>query len=305
MQLTLQLPLYPMEKYIHIRGIYTFIYAERRKNFSFSGEKHHFWELVYADSGEVLVTADGKPCTLKQGDMIFHMPMEFHTIRGDNKHPHSVLIISFETDSPAMGFFERKVFSLDYSQRQILTLLFTEGSRFSFGGYIQREKLMEKEGLQSYQVAVNYLECLLIDLIRKNSGERVNERREMGRRTAKNSLADDINAYLEEHICSQLQLQDICRSFHMSRSQLCRIYRDATGTGVIDHYIDLKITLARHLIREGKLNYTQISEQLGFSGLHHFTRTFKQRTNMTPSAYDRSIRSEEWNAGDSQITPPL
>ncbi len=226
--------------------------------------------------------------------MILHMPMEFHTIAGDGKRPHSVLIITFETDSPAMDFFQRKLFALEHSQREILRRLFKEAGRFSFGGYIVPEKLTQTEGMQAYQTAVNHLECLLIDLIRKNSSERADRKAENKKNSGKNILVDAVNTYLEEHVCSQLHLQDICDHFNMSRSQLCEIYKNAAGTGIIDHYIDLKIHVAKYLIREEELNYTQISERLGFSSLHHFTRTFRQRTQMTPSDYDRSIQNEEW-----------
>ena len=58
------------------------------------------------------------------------------------------------------------------------------------------------------------------------------------------------------------------------------------------HYIDLKITCAKCLIREGKLNFTQISEKLQFSSIHHFTRSFKCRTQKTPSAYEKSLKKD-------------
>ena len=45
---------------IKINKLYTVHYFEYSKKFSFTGEKHNFWELVYADRGNVTVFSDDK-----------------------------------------------------------------------------------------------------------------------------------------------------------------------------------------------------------------------------------------------------
>ena len=59
---------------------------------------------------------------------------------------------------------------------------------------------------------------------------------------------------------------------------------------MIDYFSKLKIDAARRMIREGQLNITQISSQLGFSSVHYFSRRFKALTGMTPSEYARSVK---------------
>ena len=39
------------------------------------------------------------------------------------------------------------------------------------------------------------------------------------------------------------------------------------------------------------MNFTQISETLGYSSIHYFSRQFKKLTNMTPSEYASSIKA--------------
>lgn len=109
---------------------------------------------------------------------------------------------------------------------------------------------------------------------------------------SKAPLIEALDVYLAENVYGHLQLQDICEKFNIGKSSLCKLYKDATGKSIIDHYIDLKIICAKHLIREEELNYTQISEKLGFASIHHFTRTFKRRTDMSPSVYEKSILNE-------------
>ena len=41
-----------------VEKLITFFYMEFSKAFSYSGEKHDFWEMVYIDKGEMICTAD-------------------------------------------------------------------------------------------------------------------------------------------------------------------------------------------------------------------------------------------------------
>ena len=53
----------------------------------------------------------------------------------------------------------------------------------------------------------------------------------------------------------------------------------------------MKINAAKQLIRTNKMNFTQISEQLGYTSIHYFSRQFKKVTGMTPSEYASSIKA--------------
>ena len=43
---------------ISIGTLYSIHYYEYRTDFTFSGETHDFWEFVYADKGETIITSD-------------------------------------------------------------------------------------------------------------------------------------------------------------------------------------------------------------------------------------------------------
>ena len=46
-----------LEKVLSIDRIYSVHYFEYGPDYAFTGESHDFWEFVYADKGEVYVTA--------------------------------------------------------------------------------------------------------------------------------------------------------------------------------------------------------------------------------------------------------
>ena len=100
--------------------------------------------------------------------------------------------------------------------------------------------------------------------------------------------------YLKAHICGYVTIEDICRENLIGRSQLQKIFREQHNCGVIDCFTKMKVEYAKELIREKNQNFTQISEYLGYSSIHYFSRQFKKITGMTPSEYTASImaRSE-------------
>jgi len=76
----------------------------------------------------------------------------------------------------------------------------------------------------------------------------------------------------------------------IGRSQLQKLFHDETGGGIMEYFSALKIKAARRMIREGRLNMTQIALHLGFQSVHYFSRRFKQFTGMSPSEYGESVK---------------
>ena len=97
---------------INITAFYTFHYHEYPATFSFAGEAHDFWEIVYIDHGNVFFSRNHQlEESATKGQCIFHQPNEFHTIRAANQSAANVFIISFECRSIAMQFFKEKLIS--------------------------------------------------------------------------------------------------------------------------------------------------------------------------------------------------
>ena len=77
----------------------------------------------------------------------------------------------------------------------------------------------------------------------------------------------------------------------IGRSQLQKLFQQKTGLGIIEYFSNMKIETAKEMIRTGHMNFTQISEQLGYTSIHYFSRQFKKITDMTPSEYASSIKA--------------
>ncbi|MDO5418262.1 MAG: AraC family transcriptional regulator [Lachnospiraceae bacterium] len=283
---------------ISIRNIISIHYFDYMSNFVFPGESHDFWELVCVDRGEIDAIADEHRVTLKKGSIIFHQPNEFHNVITNGRTSPSLVVIGFECNSPCMEAFRNQILTVQETEAALLAQIIIE-ARHAFQGRLDdpyQEELQRDQSspvFGSEQLISNYLEELLIHLYRRNFANPLPVRARSFRHTAlsrPNETYNRIIRYMEDHIDEQLTIEKICRNTLVGRSQLQKLFQEIHGCGVIEYFIQMKIDTAKQLIRDNQLNFTQISDRLGYTSIHYFSRQFKKITHMTPSEYASSIR---------------
>lgn len=278
----------------NIRSLYSIHYFEFAKDFVFSGEKHDFWEFLYVDKGEVEVMADINGFNLKQGDIIFHKPNEFHNVWANKIIAPNLVVISFECTSSYMSFFENKIFSLSNTERNIMASIIKEGMQAfqpPFNLPLQNTLYENKEAPPCSQQLVKInLEMLLISIFRKGNTIIHHTRlSSTARERSENEITSRLSHFMQENIHKNLTIQDLCHFSKMGKTLLMTMFRERTGETVMVFFRNLKIEQAKKLMREGTNNFTEISDILGFSSIHCFTRTFKKAAGMTPTEYAKSV----------------
>lgn len=282
---------------VTIRKIISVHYFEYMSDFTFAGESHDFWELVCIDKGLIDIISGKKQFPLKRGNIFFHKPGEFHNILTREHISPSLVVIGFECSSPCMNMFGDKVLSVQETEIALLARIIAE-ARNAFSGRLDnpyQEALVRRQPCTSFgaeQLMENYLEELIIHLYRKYFSE---PRQLSGRQETESGEQAEaysrIVRYMEEHLGEHLNLETICHDNLTGRSQLQKLFRKAHGCGVMEYFSGMKIEAAKQLIRSGRFNFTEISDRLGYSSIHYFSRQFKKLTGMTPSEYEASIRA--------------
>ncbi|MBE7033950.1 MAG: helix-turn-helix transcriptional regulator [Ruminococcaceae bacterium] len=279
---------------IEIDGFNSIYYFEFGKDFSHAPEKHNFWEMVYVDSGQINAITNGIGCTLEQGQAIFHEPLEPHAHISDNKVSNNMLVVSFSTDSEIMHYFKNKTFTLDKTSKTLLGLFLDEAKNALGnipGDYENKNNLhFLHEVFGSSQLLQCYFTEFLIRLIR--SGNSLSENvisSKKSRDIANNSISELICDYLKNNIYGNITLKDVCTQFLLGKTQLCKIFRENTDQSPMEYYMNLKMKEAKKLIREKNHSVSQISDILGYSSIHIFSRAFKKSVGMSPTSYAKSI----------------
>lgn len=287
--------LMPIKPEIEINGFHSIYYFEFDKTFYHPSEKHDFWEMVYVDDGCINAIVDGVGCELSKGQAIFHTPSEPHSHIANHRDSSNLVVICFACQSPMMAYFTRKIFYLDKDSQKILSLFLKEAKNAMGqlpGDYYNKSPLDFSHAIPgSVQLMQCYLVEFLFSLIRSDEASvQAMLHTSDSRRIAESSLVNSIESFIKENLSEPPSLPLLCEHFSLSRTYLCRIFKEGTGTSPVDYWIDLKMKEAKKLIREGNHNITQISELLGYTSIHHFTRMFKRATGLSPTAYKTSVR---------------
>lgn len=287
---------------ISIEKLYSIHYFEYMSDFKFPGETHDFWEFVCVDKGEVSVTGGDRQFVLKRGEIAFHQPNEFHSVEATRGIAPNLVVISFGCTDPAMDFFRNRILQIDEKERMILADIVIEARRcFDCrldDPYLQNMPTKEPDAFGAQQMIRLYLEHFLIHMLRRYSNPMILPKSSLRplplKATKKRSdieLFNRVVDYLEAHLGSHVTIEQICRENLIGRSQLQKIFREQSSLGIIEYFSLMKINAAKQLIRTNKMNFTQISEQLGYTSIHYFSRQFKKVTGMTPSEYASSIKA--------------
>lgn len=287
-----------LKEEVTIAQVISIHYFEYMNDFSFPGESHNFWELLYVDKGELFVTAGKEKLPIRQGQIIFHKPNEFHALAANNVIAPNLVVISFESNASCMSFFEDKMLTVGEHERNLLAQIIIE-ARNSFEGPMDdpyMERLIRKPDAPfgAEQLIKIHLEQFLIQLLRNFSGKAMfsdNQSAKAGRPAIydDDAVFNDIMAYLDKNICQSLTVERISRDNLIGVSQLKKLFRKHRGGGVMECFNLMKINTAKQLIRNQQMNFTQIADYLGYTSVHYFSRNFKNITNMSPSEYRSSI----------------
>lgn len=276
-----------LDKLFRVDGIFTVHYFEFGKNYEFSGEKHNFWEIVYADKGEMEICAENAWKQLAPGSVVFHRPMEFHSLRANGTVAPNAAVVTFECHSDVMSFFDDKICFLNEDEKKLLGKIISEAQK-AFTTLLDDPytKCLTKRGnVAAEQLMGIYLEELLLSLYLRN----VDKKSPLVSRRA--SSAEAAIKFMDKNVDKRLCISDIAAGVNKSESELKRIFKDETGMGVMTYFRQMKINYAKRMLREKNENITEIAMRLGYNDIHHFSKQFKGITGMSPSEYAVSIKS--------------
>lgn len=281
---------------LDISKIITIHYFEYASTYHFQGESHDFWEFLCVDKGEAVVTAGDTSHILSRGQIIFHKPNEFHSVKANGRIAPNLVVITFECQSPCMKRFENLITEIGENERTLLAKIISEARQCILtpldDPFTQRMERKENSPFASEQIIKIYLELFLISMIRQMDSRKLPAPTVKSIKKRNDALLHArVISYLESHVREQLTLDDICRANMVGRAQLLKLFKDENGCGVIDYFSRLKIETAKQMIREESGNFSQISDHLGYSSIHYFSRQFKKITGMTPSEYASSIKA--------------
>lgn len=302
-----------LKKEFEIQRITSLHYFEYKSDFIFKSEYHDYWKLLYVEDGSAEISFSNKklaPVILKKGDLFIQSPDEYYSFRAVSGSIAVLFTAGFYCNTKHLSLLSNKKFTCQKKEAQLLQTLALEGKN-NFAPKINPASpaALERRYNQPFggeQLIGIYLEMLLISLMRQyTSSEEAASKTDLSEKKEKDLtlspsllktdsiLFNRITDYYEAHITEHIKVEHLCKEFAIGRSHLQRIFREQTGYGAIEYFCQMRISTAKRYIRENRMNLTDTAAALGYTSIYYFSKQFKKITGMSPSQYQKMVRSSK------------
>ena len=106
-------------------------------------------------------------------------------------------------------------------------------------------------------------------------------------------LCYQVMDYINTHIYSITTLTEIADRFRYDYTYLSKIFTRTTSQSISEYYRQRRLEVARALIHEGALTFSEIAEKLQYSSIYSFSKAFKNQYGLSPRDYKKKISASE------------
>lgn len=259
---------------LNITEIYTKFYQEKGINYRFNGESHPYWELTYVDKGCLYTNVNNSTYVLNQGDLMFYSPFQFHTQYTLDNESCSYLTINFNMEFDKFKLLCDKVFTLDRTSYSTINFLIKE---------------LSLSDIYSDDLSLCYLKQLIINILRTKNLSSYSKPTTHMQQSYENNLLNEILSFINNNIYNKICIETICSNFSISPTTLHSLFKKNMDITVKNYVNNLKLNKGKELIKNSSYTFSEISEILGFSSIHYFSKKFKSHFGISPTEYSKSI----------------
>lgn len=240
---------------------------------SFKLHTHETCELYIFISGKGKFLIEGNEYPLKNGDILLMRPAESHYINIDTFRPYERFSVHFN-ETFFKEFDKENLLLEPFFNREAGT--FNRYSRDDFKPEIYNllinNLLSETDNLR-LQICCNLLPLLneIYKVYKTNRDTAI-----LG-----SSPTQKIVRYINNHINDNITLDTVCNKFYISKPQLCRTFKAATGS-TVQNYINAKrLVNAKRMLSSG-ISPTRAAQLNGFNDYSVFYRAFCKEYGKAP-----------------------
>lgn len=242
---------------------------------------HDYYELYYFISGKGVFHIEGNDYPLKHGDILFMNSNESHYIELDTSVPYERCYFHFKRD-----FIEKidsnGVLLNFYEVRAPGKYNLLRKNNFEDNHYLYLlNNIIETPPENEIQIITSFYS--LLNEIRM-AFSKSSVRTELDEDAQTNKIVN----YILDNLESPITLDDICQKFFLSKSHLCKLFKNAVGDTVWNYITIKRLFMAKQLIESGMIP-TEVYTKCGFTDYSVFYRRYKKYFNTAPSDIKKHI----------------
>lgn len=253
---------------------------------------HDFIEFVYVLNGRCDHSIDGKPFSLKRGDMLIINHGQKHSITGGNCEYVDIFLkpqfinqslINQENAFALLNLADFSDFRKTLKQmKNVVT--FTDFERTTVETIIMNlEEEMNEEPVGHDISTHSWFNLLMVQLFRK-----------MLLLTPQfDGISEELLLYLKTHCHQRLEMGKIAEICHYNPAYFCRCFKEFAGVSFTAYLKNVRMERAMQLLASTKLQIHDICDEVGYTDKTRFFRHFREVVGVTPLAYRKSIKARK------------
>lgn len=235
------------------------------------------FEITFVAQGLGTVYVNGSPHAVKKGDLQFSFSGEEHILQSDERSPMRFFYIALTPEPNTIC--ESIVLTLQkYSEQN--------GCIFYFPEVFDNVKALLVEFYNKGVFFEKKVEALIVDILisifREITGSKTEKRAE--KPTSKEIIIYNVVNYINSSD-KLITLKDISHKFFYDYDYISKNFKKLMNVGLRDYLYNSRLEKAKRLLDEDDKSVTEISELLGYSSIHSFSRSFKQKYGISPHNY--------------------
>ncbi|TKG94249.1 AraC family transcriptional regulator [Puteibacter caeruleilacunae] len=226
------------------------------------------YQLLYIVSGTGIFETRDQKVEVKEGNVIFLYPFQWHRYRPTEETGWTEHYIGFN------GSIANQVMEF-FSESPVQYIGFNEEI---YQNYRRIFQLVNDE-TRGYQQAASGNVLQILGKIRQIilNQSYANDPME--------KLINQARLYMRAHMNEQFNLEDLANDLNIGYSLFRGEFKKYTGMSPGQYLLQLKIQMAKNLLSNSDKSVKEISHQIGFESPYYFSRIFKKHVDMSPSEF--------------------
>lgn len=249
------------------------------------------YELIYIESGEMILEYDGVDYLCRKGDILFLRPGICHEFRGiqtDLSQPHIHFDMQYDSLSEVVPICFKDMAELSETKRRLVRedifsrfpanpqITISDKAAFLQLFYTIVDGFKENHGSLSLKIAM----VQLLEIIEKENYPDTFETDKI-----KMDVCTQIKAYMKSNLYHPITLDTIEKQFNYSKFYLTKRFVKEYGCSPIKYHQKLRLEHAKQLLET--MSVSQVCECMHFGSVYAFSRAFKNHFQYPPSAVNK------------------
>lgn len=243
------------------------IRAKHAKNWIILPHHHPWFEFNYVAKGSLFTTINGEEFFITSGESYIIPPGITHSHRNNKTGDDGICIrfgLSAEKNNPILN-----ALMIPHAQPFISNI----------------DKMNLQGGI--YSIQAEFISWLMH--LYENNFNAV-----LPSVAVQNTFAAQVTLYLKEYFRTKIKAEDIANALNTSYRTLARKFNSETGTTISETLLKIRLDHAKQLLTSSNLPIYIIAAESGFEDEFYFSKCFKQKEKIPPSAYRKKHQAQNF-----------